>query len=294
MMRTMELRRHAAFIGFLLAAVLCTGAAAQVLSPVSPAAPSPVAAGVPAEQGALSANLYVQTSAEYRACCMGIYAGASLRLEEILEDADPAPLRPAVVMDIDETVLDNSTFQTFLYVNGLDYSDELWARFEQEGVGEVGLVPGAKQFIDRAEALGVSVIYLSNRNERNLEWTAKALEGAGLGSEGLRERLYLRPDGAPSDKSPRRDAAGARYNVLMYFGDNLRDFSEIFAAPKLPADATTGDRLDAIAARAGAVDDASCHWGLDWFVLPNPTYGEWEKLEGPQPAGILRQSGMRP
>lgn len=277
----------------LMVALVAAAAGAQMGSPAAEALAAPEAPAAP-ERGALSANLYVQTSAEYRACCLGIYMAAGLRMEEILEDADPAPLRPAVVMDIDETVLDNSTFQTFLYVNGLDYSDELWARFEQEGVGEVGLVPGAKQFIDRAEALGVSVIYLSNRNERNLEWTARALEEAGLGSPGLRERLYLRPDGASSDKSPRRDAVAARYNVLMYFGDNLRDFSEVFAAPKLLPDATTGDRLDAIAARAGAVDDASCHWGLDWFVLPNPMYGEWEKLEGRPPSGVLRRSEMEP
>ncbi len=274
------------FLALLLAVTLLPAAQAG--------AQTAAALETPPEQGSLSANVYLQTSAEYRACCLGIYAGATLRLEEMLEDADPSPTSPAVVMDIDETVLDNSTFQTFLYVNGLDYSDELWERFEREGVGEVGLVPGAKGFIERAESLGVTVIYLSNRNESNLEWTAQALERVGLGSEGLRERLYLRPAGASSDKSPRRDEVAARYNVLMYFGDNLRDFSEVFAAPRLSSDASEQDYLDAIGARADEVDAASCHWGVDWFALPNPIYGEWEKLEGKRPADVLRPSEMAP
>jgi predicted secreted acid phosphatase len=86
----------------------------------------------------------------------------------------------------------------------------------------------------------------------------------------------------------------ARYNVLMLFGDNLRDFSEVFASPDLPEGATTADYLTAIDARAAAVDDAICHWGLDWFVLPNPIYGEWEGLMGPNPSALFEPSGMGP
>lgn len=78
----------------------------------------------------------------------------------------------------------------------------------------------------------------------------------------------------------------------MYFGDNLRDFSEAFAAPRLPAGATAEDNVNAISQRAAAVDEEGDHWGVDWFVLPNPIYGEWEKLMGPDPADILRPSGM--
>lgn len=242
--------------------------------------------------GAEGANVYVQTSAEYRACCYGIYAAAGRRLEEILEDADPPPARPAVVMDLDETVLDNSTFQTFLYVNGLEYSDELWDAFERGGAEEVGLVPGAQEFIESAEARGVAVIYLSNRNERNREWTVGAIEHAGLDTTGIAGRLYLRQEGASSNKAGRRDAVSAQYNVLMLFGDNLRDFSEVFKPRAVPAEAAPEAYRDAIADRARAVDDAVCHWGVDWFALPNPMYGEWEKLEGPNPADVLRPSGM--
>jgi acid phosphatase len=85
----------------------------------------------------------------------------------------------------------------------------------------------------------------------------------------------------------------ARYNVLLLFGDNLRDFSETFLAKKVTGidGADAYDR--AIEARLKSVDDAACHWGIDWFVLPNPGYGEWEKLIRNEPMKRLRPSGMK-
>jgi len=246
----------------------------------------------PPEQGSLLANVYTMTAAEYRACCRTIYAAAGYRLEELMEDADPSPIRPAVVMDLDETVLDITSFQTFVYENELSYTPARWSVYEQVGVEEVLLVPGAGEFIAKAEALGVSVIYLSNRNEANQEFTIAALEHVGLNIEGIEERIYLKPAGASSDKSPRRDAISARYNVLMIFGDNLRDFSEVFKPEQLDDGAAIEDYRAAIHARGDAVDDAVCHWGVDWFMLPNCMYGEWEKLVPPNPVDIMRPTGM--
>jgi acid phosphatase len=95
-----------------------------------------------------------------------------------------------------------------------------------------------------------------------------------------------------SDKSSRRDAFDARFNVLLYVGDNLRDFSESFAAPKLSKDAPAAAFDQAIAARLKSADDAACHWGVDWFILPNPVYGEWEKLLGDDPRARMRNTTM--
>jgi acid phosphatase len=248
----------------------------------------------PPLQGSLTANVWNQSSAEYRACCRTIYAAATYRLEEMMEDAVPAFERPAVVMDLDETVLDISSFQAFLYENGLKYTSELWSRYEREGKEEVALVPGAGEFIARAEEMGVAVIYLSNRNDANREHTVAVLERLGLNMDGINERVYLKPSGASSDKSPRRDAVCARYNVLMIFGDNLRDFSEVFAPARLGDDSTAADFIAAIDARNEAVDDAACHWGVDWYALPNCMYGEWEKLVTPNPVDIMRHTDMEP
>jgi len=276
---------------------LITLAALLTLAVVAPTALAQTgqndsSAVAPPEQRSLTANIYNQAAAEYRACCMTIYAAAAYRLEEMMEDADPPLARPAVVMDLDETVLDISSFQTFLYENELSYTPELWSVYEQEGVGEVLLVPGAGEFIARAEALGVSVVYLSNRNEATREYTVAALEQLGLNTKGIEERIFLKPTGGSSDKSARRDAISARYNIVMIFGDNLRDFAEIFAPERLGDDAATDDYLRAIGARGAAVDAAACHWGVDWFVLPNSMYGEWEKLVPPNPVDILRPTGM--
>ncbi|MBN2564924.1 MAG: hypothetical protein JXB46_04360, partial [Candidatus Eisenbacteria bacterium] len=134
-------------VALVVAALTCVGWAETTLDASGERSPN---VAPPQEQGSLNANVYVQTSGEYRACCYGIYAAAGLRLEELLEDAEPAPVRPAVVMDLDETVLDNASFQTLLYENNLDYTPALWVRFEREGANEVGLVPGAAAFIERA------------------------------------------------------------------------------------------------------------------------------------------------
>jgi 5'-nucleotidase (lipoprotein e(P4) family) len=255
--------------------------------------PAPVPGTISSAAAALTGNVYLQTSAEYRACCYGIYACAGSRLEEVVEDADPAPARPAVVMDLDETVIDSGSFETFLYENDLEYTDELWALFERDHPDEVGLIPGAKAFIEKAESLGVTVLYLSNRSMANIAGTEQALERLGINATEPPGRLYLRTDMSSSNKSPRREEIVAKYNVLMYLGDNLRDFSEAFKAPAIPPDATRDEYVSAIDDRMQLADDAACHWGVDWFVLPNPVYGEWQKIVGPSPAAVLRPSAMK-
>jgi acid phosphatase len=254
----------------------------------------PVAIPTLAMDARLGANHYMQTSAEYQACCLQIFQCAAMRLEALLRAARPRPGKPAVVMDLDETVLDNSAFQSFLYKDRLEYTDALWDYYEDRYPQDVALVPGARPFIDKAEALGVTVVFLSNRSEQYRKSTQAALGRLGIDVSKGADRLYLKPQGGSSDKSARREAAAARYNVLLFFGDSLRDFSEAFAAQKLPADAPPADYLRAIQRRAAQVDAAACHWGIDWFVLPNPVYGEWEKLLGKDTRALLRPTSMEP
>ena len=103
----------------------------------------PGAAAVNPQENRVLADLYMK-SAEYRACCLQVYRCGLRRLDEILKATHPP--RPAVVMDLDETVLDNSAFQTFLYRHGLDYSDALWAEareaFSEEAMLQLILLAG--------------------------------------------------------------------------------------------------------------------------------------------------------
>jgi acid phosphatase len=141
--------------------------------------------------------------------------------------------------------------------------------------------------------MGVRVIFVSNRSALNAKSTEAAVRRLGLGPVLDRGgEIHLRPEKGPSDKSLRRDAIAAKYNVLMIFGDNLRDFAEAFAAKKFDKAASTEEFRKAIKEREDAVDVAACHWGIDWFVLPNPVYGEWEKLIGPRPVDLLRPTSM--
>jgi acid phosphatase len=215
-----------------------------------------------------------------------------MRLDTILTTANPKPAKPAVIMDLDETVLDNSAFESFLYENNLEYSDKLWDIYERDYPGNAQLVPGAKHFIKKAEQMGVTIVFVSNRLEENAEPTIKALARLDINTDSIKNRLFLKND-ASSDKTSRRAIVESQYNVLLTFGDNLRDFSETFAATKLVGNDGADVYNRAIESRLQQVDDSACHWGVDWFVLPNPVYGEWDKLIGSDPVRRLRPSGMK-
>ena len=240
----------------------------------------------------LAGDLYMQTSGEYRACCLQTYRWAEERLAALLKSK---PARPAIVMDLDETVLDNGAFQTFLYNNKLEYSDSLWEVFEKDYPQEVQLIPGAKSFIAAAERRGVTVLYLSNRLEQYRNSTLRVLSRLKLNTGRIEQRLFLKSKDSSSEKTTRREQIAAQYNVLMLLGDNLRDFNETFVAPKFGKDDGIEVHQKAIADRHRRVDEASCHWGVDWFVLPNPSYGEWEKMIGKHnPRQFLHPTAMKP
>ena len=132
----------------------------------------------------------------------------------------------------------------------------------------------------------------TNRLEEHRQSTVKALAGLGLNTNNIEKRLLLKRKGETSNKSLRREAVEAVNNVLLYVGDNLRDFSETFAAPNMDS-GNNQALLQAMQARSNQVDAAASHWGIDWFILPNPLYGEWEKFLGEQPKLKLRPTKMK-
>ena len=239
-----------------------------------------------------AANLWLETSPEYRACCLQAYRLASEKLEVRLR-CDPKPKRPAVILDLDETVFDNSAFETYLYNTGQEYTDALWEVYEEKFPHDVRAVPGAVEFIHKAEAMGVTMLYISNRLEKYRASSVSVLKNLGINTADIENRVGLKPTGGSSDKTTRRDAFCAKYDVVLYIGDNLRDFSEVFVAPKLAADATPAAYDAAIATRLKQTDDAASHWGVDWIVIPNPVYGEWEKILGPRPIERMRPTSMK-
>ncbi|HMP02348.1 MAG TPA: HAD family acid phosphatase [Gemmatales bacterium] len=233
--------------------------------------------------------MFAQSSAEYHACCLQAYNLARDRLEALL--AASRPEKPAVILDLDETIFDNTRFQTFLYRESVPYADRLWEIFERDHGDEVDLLPGAKSFLQLCRQHQVKAVLISNRSAQH-EATARAICARhGLDLEGL--EFMLRTD--TGDKTSRRKAVEERYQVLLVLGDNLRDFDETFRVPRADQ-----DRLDDLtvfarvqAERKQKVEDAGARFGRDWIIFPNPIYGEWGKLVEKNPAGKLRPSAMK-
>ncbi|HMM67735.1 MAG TPA: HAD family acid phosphatase, partial [Dokdonella sp.] len=172
----------------------------------------------------------------------------------------------AVILDIDETTLDNSPYQARLVRNGSQYDEFSWAQWCREEAARS--IPGALEFTRLARSKGVTVFYLSNRasdlgeatlaNLRKLDFPIAANEqvflGLGTVVSGCEQN--------GSEKGCRRELISRKYRVLMQIGDQLGDFVDVLANTPAGREQVVAPYLEWIGER--------------WFVLPNPTYGSWE------------------
>jgi 5'-nucleotidase (lipoprotein e(P4) family) len=249
----------------------------------------------PAERELLS-DLYMQTSAEYHALCEQTYRHAWQSLQQRVKEQPKTGLPLAVVMDLDETVLDNSRYQSRLYQTGTTYSRETWAEWEKPGNTEVGLVPGALGFIKNVENMGdpkVSVVYISNRRDR--EGALDVLKRLGLATAGIDKRLYVRTNGR--DKESRREEVRRDHRIVMLIGDNLADLSSDFWPRGYDIEKNRSNleaQNDAVKHRLAEVERHRKRFGHDWIILPNPVYGDWLDVLGGEPAKHLRPAKAKP
>jgi len=171
---------------------------------------------------------------------------------------------PAVVLDVDETALLNTGYEYSDARGHLSYDAARWERWERSDGAATRAVPGAAQALAAMRAMGVAVVFNSNRSAATASFTEAALARAGLGPARRGDTLWLKGDGgAGSAKDPRRAAISARYCVIAMAGDQLGDFSDLFNAGLTPAERRAAADAPAVAAL----------WGHGWFVLPNPVYG---------------------
>ncbi len=224
----------------------------------------------------LDAHLYMQTSAEYRAACYQAFNLATEKLNQALRTRTSSGRQPAVVMDLDETVLDNGMFQSWMVQSGIAYQQDSFDQWEQHGGAFVTLIPGAKEFILAAEKLGVRIVHISNRNNKFREQTKQTLARLGIP---IQSDTQLKLFTDTTNKTTRRLEVDQKdgCETLLYVGDNLRDFDERFRTPNLSKNPTNQERSNAISARLTQVDETRSVWGSKWIVLPNPAYGEWHK-----------------
>lgn len=208
-----------------------------------------------------SAVLWTQTSGEMKALAYQAFALARMMLDRDLRLNRRSRMRRAVVVDADETVLDNSRFQATLIKNGQVYNAQNWAEWVKRAEAEA--IPGAVEFLRYVVSRGVRVFYVTNRRLAEKEATAANLKKLGF-PDVSDQTLLVRTDPNNSSKEPRRRSVSARHRIVMLIGDNLNDFAEVFEDSKT------------VESRIAAVERNKNQFGNRFIVLPNPMYGDWE------------------
>jgi acid phosphatase len=197
---------------------------------------------------------------------------ARLRLDEALgepnwsaapeQSGDYRNLPPAVILDIDETVLDNSPGQARQVMAGTGFVPAQWDAWVRQAKADA--IPGAVEFCRYAAARNVAVFFITNREQEHEEATRANLARLGFPLHGAEDAVLSRSEnGWGSEKAPRRRVIAARHRVLLLVGDDLGDF--------LPDIRTTVERRHAAAAPFEEF------WGRKWILLSNPSYGSWEQ-----------------
>jgi acid phosphatase len=248
------------------------GCAAPMRAQAPPAQAPPAEA--PPAHDLLNAVLWMQRSVEYKATAMAAFALARIRLDQALADPNWTAivpkerpdayqsLPPAVIVDVDETILDNSGYQAWMTLKGTTFDPKTWNAYVNTVTSLA--IPGAVEFARYADGKGVKVFYVSNRTAEEEPATRKNLEKFGFPMSGPVDTALMareRPDWG-SAKGTRRAYVAKSYRVLLNLGDNFADFVDEYRG-------TEAERL-------AVLEQHKDRWGREWIMLANPTYGSFE------------------
>lgn len=230
----------------------------------------------------LNGVLWVQTSAEFKLLAATTFreAGSALRRIDAdrqrgltipsaaEEQTEPfTPLKPlAIVVDIDETLLDNSPMSGRLVKERAPYTSENWSGWVEKS--SATFLPGATDFIKTARSMGYAVFFVTNRTKAEEGATLKNLAALGATEQEILANEEIGPGQVTpweSEKQARREFIARTHWIVLMVGDDLADF--IAGIRKMPAQA----RVDEAQKRAS-------RFGSQWFLLPNPLYGSWESV----------------
>ena len=272
-------RRHwpawVRLVGWLSALLLVNGCATTPDTPPAPTSTAATPLAVP----------WVRNAVEYQAAALQTYQQAAWLLESLLADrswsalpnqTDAAGKPAAIILDVDETVLDNALYQER---EGGRYDPATWDTWIAAR-GAVA-VPGVVEFLARARALGIATFFVTNRPCRQRPGSRAAcpqeqdtldnLRDLGIATDSQRLMLLQERPEWGREKQSRRDLIARDYRVIMLFGDQLGDFVAC-ARSSIEAPCT-------VAATAGSRRalflQHQAYWGRGWYMLPNPMYGSW-------------------
>ena len=230
---------------------------------------------------------WVQTSAEYDAISLSVYRTAQDALSEKIEDTswsalpyqvDAADLPPAVILDVDETVVSNVEFQRTFIPPFSDTKLDAWNR------ANIAVpVNGVVEFSKRARHLGVTLFFITNRPCKVVgdnscpqkSTTVQDINEAGIAVDAEYVMLSGERPGWGKEKRVRRDYVAENYRIIMLMGDDLGDFIPCTRKrPSMPC--TEGATIDS---RQAATLEHQNYWGNGWYILPNPMHGSWASVE---------------
>jgi 5'-nucleotidase (lipoprotein e(P4) family) len=228
--------------------------------------------------------LWVKHSAEYQTLSRQAYLSATRDLPEMIADSswsalpeqtDAAELPPAIILDVDETVVSNVDFQL-----EFERPFDNWKLNEWTSRTNAVEVAGVRDFIEFAQSQGVTVFFVTNRPCELIdgdddpcpqkESTIDDIGEIGISTDAAHVMLS-EERGWTREKSTRRLHVAETHRVIMLFGDDLSDFIPcVRSSPKAPCtNAATQE------SRAQAVVDHAEYWGKGWYMLPNPMHGSW-------------------
>ncbi|SDQ80151.1 5'-nucleotidase, lipoprotein e(P4) family [Pseudomonas sp. UC 17F4] len=203
-----------------------------------------------------------QTAAEFRALYYQGFNVAKARLDQALAQQKPGDKKPAIISDIDDTILSSNTYWGFLIGQDKEFFDDaVWDRWV--AANGPTLTPGALEFLEYAKSRGVEVFYVSSRDQgdKTYEYALNNLRALKVPYADEAHVTILRES---SNKEPAQHKIAEQYNVLLMLGDNLNDFERSFY-------------VDKVEQRAQLVDASRSKFGGQYIIFPNPTDGHWLK-----------------
>ncbi len=252
---------RSSIVGVLVLAIATSSCSRSATMVPQPATSQPVASRPEPVRQLPNEIRWFRSSTEYRALARQAFQVASDRLPELVRGLPSQSW--AVILDADETVLDNSEYQRRRAVIDSGFTEASWAAWVHERAAPA--VPGAPELTHRVHTLGGRVAIVTNRADSLCVETRANLQSVGVETD-----IVLCQPRGESDKNPRfqriqngNAVAGVpALTIVAWFGDNILDFPNLSqAARNNPA--------------------ALAEFGKRYFILPNPMYGSWQQVREP-------------
>jgi len=228
--------------------------------------------------------VWVNSAAEYEALSLQAYESATRHLDSLIADKNwtalpgveaRAGMPTAIILDVDETAINNVNFQ--LQLEG-SFSHEAFDYWHQNN--PAGRMPGAAKFIQSARDKGVEIFFITNRpcHERDFApgpcpqeaITLQDLAETGIETDMDHLMLVDEQAGWTREKRFRQYHVAETHRVIMLIGDDLGDFLPcVRAKPVAPCTAATAQD------RSRVTLQHKEYWGVGWYILPNPMHGSW-------------------